>query len=319
MIVAEVMPLPVPPGYRPPDDLDIVALSALPDQEGWLAEHGNGIGVLVTHAGHGAPRELLQRLTGLKLVAHFGAGLDLLDLDLLRERGVALTYTADLLTDDVADLALMLMLGGLRRIVECDRFIRAGAWGRTAPPLGRSAAGRRVGVYGLGRIGHAFARRAAACGCTIGYHGRSAQQRCDYAYFSSLHDLAQWSDVLVAAVPGAPETTGAINGDVLQALGPDGLLVNVARGAVVDESALIDALAQGRIAAAALDVFDKEPAIDPRFLALSNVTLTPHIGSLTSDTRGAMADHVYGNVRRHLTGAPLIGRFFHGETTNGHG
>lgn len=307
-MIVQVAPLPTADRAGIPGDLDLVRLWEAPDRARWLDAHGGGVRVLITHSGAGISAEEQAKMPRLELVANFGVGLDRLPLGALEAAGVAVTFTPDLLTDDVADLALGLMLALLRKIPIGDAFVRRGAWGSEPIPFGRSAGGRKVGILGLGRIGRAFAARAEACRCLIGYHSRTLQPHAPYQAFAAVQDLAAWSDVLVLCVPGGPSTDKLVDRGILAALGQKGLLVNIARGNVVDEPALLEALETGVIAGAGLDVFDNEPAIDARFWALPNIVMTPHVGSATAETRAVMADHVYANVRRFLVGQPLADR-----------
>jgi lactate dehydrogenase-like 2-hydroxyacid dehydrogenase len=217
---------------------------------------------------------------------------------------VSVTYTPDLLTNDVADLALGLLLTLLRRILPADAYVRGGAWGKESFPAGHSLTGRRLGILGMGRIGKAIARRATAFDLQVAYHSRSAVEG-PYERFNTIEGLATWADVLVAALPGGDQTYHAVNRQVLRALGPSGLFVNVARGSVVDESALLEALRTGAIAGAGLDVYDRQPHDGSQFRDFGNVVLTPHLGSLTLETRTAMAESVYSNVRAALRGEAL--------------
>ncbi|HEY4126146.1 MAG TPA: 2-hydroxyacid dehydrogenase, partial [Rhizomicrobium sp.] len=228
-----------------------------------------------------------------------------IDLDAARKRHVRVTYTPDALTDDVADLAIGLMLSALRGICAGDRFVREGRWVEKPMPLGRGLKGRRLGILGLGRIGNAIANRAEVFGVEVAYHSRTRQENARHRYHASAEELALNSDILCVCTPGGAQTRHLVDTRVLEALGKDGYLVNIARGSAVDEKALLVALRSETIAGAALDVFENEPAIAPAFFDLPNVTLTPHIGSATSDTRRRMADDVFANVRAFLDDRPL--------------
>jgi lactate dehydrogenase-like 2-hydroxyacid dehydrogenase len=296
--------MPVPPGYRTPDDLPIERAFEKPDLDGWLREHGAGVRAVVTHSYVGMPSDLWPKLPALELIANFGVGLDLIDRGEAARRNVRVTYTPNLLTHDVADLAIALMLALSRRLPAADVFVRSGSWPKGPFGAGRSTRGRHLGILGLGRIGKAIARRAAAFDMRVGYYSRRRNDDA-LAHFSSPVELARWADVLIAAVPGGDETRHLVNGEVLNALGREGLFINVARGSVVDTAALLAALKSGGIAGAGLDVFDNQPIDGTAFANLPNVILTPHIGSLTTDTRFAMADSVFANVRAQLAGEPL--------------
>ena len=251
-------------------------------------------------------RELIAQLPALEMISVFGVGYDGIDVAAAKERGVAVTHTPNVLNDEVADLALGLVLAVARRIPEADRYVRDGKWTGGPMPLARKVSGARLGIVGLGRIGMAIARRAEAFGMSIAYTARSAKAALPYPYFPSAAALAAEVDFLVVITPGGAGTRKLIDAEVLRALGKDGYLVNVARGSVVDEAALIDALQRGSIAGAALDVFESEPNVPPALRALDNVVLTPHVGSATWQTRRAMSDLAFGNLEAHFAGRPLL-------------
>jgi lactate dehydrogenase-like 2-hydroxyacid dehydrogenase len=210
------------------------------------------------------------------------------------------------LTDDVADMALGLMLTVLRRLCVGDRFVRDGRWARKdIMPLATRLTGKRLGILGLGRIGRAIARRAAAFETVIAYTGRRAHDDAPYRFEPSLVALARDSDVLVVSVAGGAGTRGLVSREVLEALGPEGVLINVARGAVIDEPALVEALCQGRLGGAGLDVFANEPHVPEALLGLEQVVLQPHRGSATHETREAMGRLVLDNLAAHFAGRPL--------------
>lgn len=258
--------------------------------------------------GHVAVDEaFLDKLPALKLASCSSAGYDKMDVPAMTRRGIKLTNTSDALLDDVADTAIMLMLAARRRLVIGDAYVRSGDWGRKGMlPLTSSTSGKKAGIVGLGRIGQAIARRCEAMGMTIGYYGRSQKQGIAYNYFANLGELARWADVLIVATPGGAETEGLISADVLDALGPAGSFVNIARGSVVDEKALIKALQQGSIASAGLDVFYNEPNPNPAFAALENVALYPHHASGTEETRDRMAQLALDNLAAFFAGKPLL-------------
>ncbi|MDO8418666.1 MAG: 2-hydroxyacid dehydrogenase [Rubrivivax sp.] len=250
---------------------------------------------------------LIAQLPALEIVSVMGVGYDGIDVAAAKARGVQVTHTPDVLNDDVADLAIGLMLCAARQLPAADRYVRSGQWATTGPmPLARKMSGARLGLVGMGRIGQAIAQRAAAFGMSIAYTARSARPGLAYAYFPSAAALAGESDFLVVITPGGAGTRKLIDAAVLAALGPQGILVNVARGSVVDEAALIDALERGVIAGAGLDVFENEPHVAERLKALSHVVLTPHIGSATGQTRQAMADLAAGNLAAHFAGRALL-------------
>ncbi len=251
------------------------------------------------------PRSLLAQLPQAKVVSVFGVGYDGVDVGAAIEFGIPVTHTPDVLTDDVADLAMGLVLSVGRAIPQADQFVRAGRWPAGPIPLARKVSGARMGIVGLGRIGKAIAQRAKAFGMSIAYTARSEKPDSGFTFFPSTLELAAHVDFLVAITPGGTGTRHLINAQVLKALGPRGFLINVARGSVVDESALIEALQQGTIAGAGLDVFAHEPQVPEALWRLSNVVLTPHMASATTETRQAMADLAFANMQAGISGQPL--------------
>jgi hydroxypyruvate reductase len=252
------------------------------------------------------PRTLMERLPALEIISVFGVGYDGVDVPAARERGVPVTNTPEVLNDDVADLAIGLLLSIARGIPQADRFVREGQWPQGPFPLSRKVSGARLGVVGMGRIGQAIAHRARAFGMQIAYTARSPRAGVEYAYHPDAVALAAAVDFLVVITPGGAATRGLIDARVLEALGPQGYLVNVARGSVVDEPALIAALSKGVIAGAALDVFANEPTVPAELRAMPNVVLTPHMASGTKQTREAMAQLTFDNLRAHFAGTPLL-------------
>lgn len=261
--------------------------------------------VAVTSGFHGISAALIAQLPKLELVACFGVGVDAVDLPAARARNIAVTNTPDVLTDDVADLAIGLMLATLRRIPQADRYVREGKWLKGAMPLHQKVTGRRLGIVGMGRIGQAIAKRAAAFDMAIAYHGPS-RKNVPWRYEPDLVALAREVDVLIAACPGGAATSGIINRAVLDALGKKGTFVNIARGSVVDEPALVEALQSGRLGGAGLDVFADEPRAPAALLAMDNVVLQPHQASATHETRAAMGQVVLNNVAAFFAGRPLV-------------
>ena len=251
-------------------------------------------------------RDMLAQLPALEIISVFGVGYDGIDVAAARERGIAVTNTPDVLNDEVADLALGLVLAVARRIAQADRYVREGKWSGGPMPLARKVSGARLGIVGLGRIGKAIAKRAEAFGMSIAYTARSEKADSGFRFFPTAEALAAEVDFLVVITPGGAGTRKLIDAKVLRALGPDGYLVNVARGSVVDEAALVEALTSGTIAGAGLDVFENEPNVPAPLLALDNVVLTPHVGSATWQTRRAMADLAFGNLEAHFAGRPLL-------------
>jgi lactate dehydrogenase-like 2-hydroxyacid dehydrogenase len=232
----------------------------------------------------------------LRVVANFGVGYDNVDVEHARKRGVVVTNTPDVLTDCVADLAMALLVDVARGISAGDRYVRAGRWLAAPMPLATRVSGKRLGILGLGRIGRAIAARAEGFDMEIRYHNRRQVPDSPYRYEHSLADLARWCDFLMLATSGGEATRGIVSGAVIEALGPKGFLVNIARGSVVDQPALVAALRERRIAGAALDVFADEPRVPGELLALDNVVLTPHIASATTETRAAMGQLVLDNL-----------------------
>lgn len=249
---------------------------------------------------------LMQQMPALEMISVFGVGYDKVDVAAARARGIPVTNTPDVLTDDVADLGVALMLSIARRIPHADKFVRAGQWPGGPLPLSRKVSGARLGIVGLGRIGMAIARRAEAFGMSIAYTTRNRRTDCAYAWHASAAALAREVDFLIVITPGGAGTRGLIDAEVLAALGPKGYLINVARGSVVDQAALVQAVTSGGIAGAALDVFEDEPNVPAELRAHENVVLTPHMASGTWETRRAMAQLAFDNLQAHFAGKPLL-------------
>ena len=249
---------------------------------------------------------LIGQLPALEMISVFGVGYDGVDVAAARAKGIPVTNTPDVLTDDVADLGLALMLSIARRIPQADKFVRAGLWPKGPLPLARKVSGARLGIVGLGRIGRAIARRAEGFGMAIAYTTRNPIKGCAYPYFPSAQALASEVDFLMVITPGGAATRGLIDSKVLAALGPQGYLINVARGSVVDQAALVHAITTGVIAGAALDVFEDEPNVPAELRAHENVVLTPHMASGTWETRRAMAQLAFDNLQAHFSGQPLL-------------
>lgn len=252
------------------------------------------------------PRELIAQLPALEAISVFGVGYDGVDVSAAHERGIPVTNTPEVLNDDVADLALGLLLAVARRIPQADRYVRAGEWPHGPFALARKVTGARLGIVGMGRIGQAIAHRALAFRMDVSYTARSPRATVPYTYYPDAAALAAEVDFLVVITPGGAATRSMIDAKVLQALGPQGYLVNVARGSVVDQPALVQALHDGVIAGAALDVFVDEPNVPVELRSMPNVVLTPHIGSGTRQTREAMATLCFDNLRAHFAGQPLL-------------
>jgi lactate dehydrogenase-like 2-hydroxyacid dehydrogenase len=271
-----------------------------------LDEVATSITAIATSGAKGAGAALLDRLPALALIAIRGVGTDAVDLAQARRRGIAVTSTPNLLTDDVADLAIALLLALARRLCQADGFVRAGNWRPGASlPLGRKVTGMRLGLVGLGRVGRAIAERARAFRTEIAYTDLHAFADVDYRFVPTVLALAASSDALILAASGGPQSWRIVDAAVLQALGPRGLLINVARGSLVDEAALVAALRAGRLGGAGLDVFIDEPNVPRELWGLDNVVLQPHRASATAETRQAMEDLVLANLQAHLSGKPL--------------
>ncbi len=263
------------------------------------------IRAIVTRSNLEVPAALVERLPALEIIATNGVGYDLIPLELAARRGIVVTNTPDVLNAAVAELAVGALLSLLRKLPQADRYVREGRWAQANFSLTASLAGKQVGIAGLGRIGKDIARRLAPFGVNLAYHGRTDQQLA-WRFEPDLALLARDADILIVAAPGGPETARMVDARVLDALGPQGYLVNVARGSLVDEEALLAALRENRIAGAALDVFDGEPDIDARFFGLENVLLMPHIGSATVETRAAMARLMLDNLRGWFRGGRVL-------------
>ncbi|HLG86572.1 MAG TPA: 2-hydroxyacid dehydrogenase [Alphaproteobacteria bacterium] len=276
------------------------------DKERLLAEIGPRIRGLATGFSVGAPAALIDSLPSLEIIANFGVGYEKVDVAHARGKGIPVTNTPDVLTDDVADLAIALWLMTSRRLGAAERYLRAGKWRGGAFPLATSTEGRKVGILGMGRIGQAIARRARLFNAEIRYSQPRRRNGADFPHIADPVALAAWADVLFVATPGGEATRGLVDSRVIDALGPTGTLINIARGSVVDEPALVRALLEGRLGAAGLDVFADEPRAPEALLSLDNVVLLPHVGSATVETRRAMGQLVVDNLAAHFAGRPLL-------------
>ena len=263
---------------------------------------------LQTSGAVGGNREFLASLPKLEIVGCYGVGVDSVDVAHCKERGIPVTNTPDVLNDEVADLAIALMLMTARQLGLSERWVRDGRWvSKGNQALATRMSGKKLGLLGFGRIGKVIARRAAAFDMDVSYHTRNRQD-VPQRHYADLAQMARDVDFLVAIVPGGPATKGLVSAAVLDALGPEGMFINVARGTVADEPALVRALVEKRIAGAGLDVFVDEPNVPKELLGLDNVVLLPHVGSSTVETRGAMADLTVANLTAHLAGKPLLTR-----------
>ncbi|XP_076889461.1 glyoxylate/hydroxypyruvate/pyruvate reductase 2KGR-like isoform X2 [Bidens hawaiensis] len=285
---------------------NLLRLWTFPQKDEFFKEHSGSIRAVVGSLHVPNDREFIDSLPNLEIVASYGVGVDHVDLACCKERGIKVTNTPDVLTDDVADLAIGLMLTTLRRICESHRFVKGGLWKTGEFKLTTKFSGKKVGIIGLGRIGTAIAKRAEAFNCPISYYSQSKKPESNYKYFPSVIELASDCDILVVACPLTEETRHIINREVIDALGPKGYLINIGRGPHIDEPELVSALVEGRIAGAGLDVFENEPHVPEELFKLDNVVLLPHVGSGTVETRNAMADLVVGNLEAHFSKKPLL-------------
>lgn len=287
------------------EDFTVHLLEGASDPETLLSSVGHEVRGIATNAVQGVSVELLDALPNLEIIASSGIGSDALQVERAREAGIRVAVTPDVLNEDVADMAIAMMLAVSRKLCQADRAVRAGEW-FSKLGLGYRVSGKRLGILGLGRIGQAIAKRAAAFDMDIAYHQRNRNPGMPYAYMDSVLALAEFSDFLVVIVPGGAATQNMVDREVLDALGPEGTLINVGRGSTVDEPALVQALQEGRIRAAALDVFVDEPNVPEALLAMENVVLAPHYASATVETRLAMGQLVVDNLRAHFSGQPLL-------------
>ena len=276
-------------------DVDAAGLQALAPQLRGMVATGESL----------VNRALMASLPALEVISVLGVGYDGIDMAAARERGICVTHTPGLSTDDIADFAMALLLAAARQVVNADQFVRRGDWSTGRFPMTRRVSGARLGIVGLGRIGRAVAQRALAFGMEIAYTGRTAKADAPYRWCSDAQTLAASVDFLVVCASGGADTRALVNADVLAALGPAGVLVNIARGSIVDEDALITALRERQILAAGLDVFCHEPHVPPALLALDNVVLTPHMASTTGATVQAMFDLTFDNLAAHFDGLPV--------------
>lgn len=273
-----------------------------PDPDAFVAAVAGGIGGIAAGGHVPVDGPLFDKLPRLEIVSSFGVGYDHVDAREAGRRGLVVTNTPDVLTDEVADLTIGLLLSTLRHLPQADRYLREGGWLEKPYPLTPTLRGRKVGILGLGRIGKAVAQRLEGFGVAISYHGRSKQADVPYGYHGSLLELAAAVHVLICVAPGGAETRNIVDREVLEALGPDGVLINVGRGTVVDEQALVEALKAGAILSAGLDVFADEPRVPSELIAMPNVVLLPHVGSASVETRRAMGQLVVDNLLSWFSG-----------------
>lgn len=264
------------------------------------------VAILSSYNGLPVTKRILEALPNVSMIAQFGAGVDNIDLAAAKERGIVISNTPDILTEDTADIAMALILAVSRRIVEADLYVRTGKWHSGAFPLATSLTGKVAGIVGMGRIGRAIATRCRAFGMDVIYHGPRAKPDVTDAFYADLHDMAEKSDYLILACPGGDGANNLINARVLKSLGPKGFIINIARGSVIDTEALLIALSNRAIAGAALDVYQNEPNVDPALISMDNVVLLPHIGSATAETRAKMGRLVIDNITAHFDGKNLL-------------
>jgi lactate dehydrogenase-like 2-hydroxyacid dehydrogenase len=278
------------------------------DKDAFLAKVGPDIRAIATRGDLGASEAMIAACPRLEMISVFGVGYDSVHLPSCRARGIRVTNTPDVLTEDVADIAVAMLLALVRRVGPAEAWVRSGDWAaKGVPPLTRKVTGTRAGILGLGRIGAAIGRRLQGFGMDIAYSARSPKPGAEaWTYIPDAVALAERSDHLFIALAATPETRHIVNARVLQALGPEGTLINISRAANVDETALLDALETGQIAGAALDVFEGEPNLNPRFLTAPNILLQPHHGSGTIETRKAMGKLTRDNLTAHFGGQPLL-------------
>ena len=261
----------------------------------------------VTNGHSGPPPEMIDRMPKLEIISSASVGYDGIPVEYARSKGIPVTNTPDVLNDDVADLAIGLMIMTARRLVASDTYVRTGKWPAGGEyPLAQKASGKRVGILGMGRIGKEIGKRAEAMNNTVAYHSRRPVEGVPYKHYPDLVELARNSDFLIVIIPSTPQTQKIVSKAVIEALGPTGILVNVARGAVVDEDALVEALKSGKLGGAGLDVFVNEPQVPEVLFGMDNVVLQPHVGSATHDTRRAMSQLVLDNLDAKFAGKPLL-------------
>ncbi len=280
-------------------DFNVHQLDRIDDLAAFLDANGEKIEAVSTTGHHGVPQQIMAACPNLKVISCYGVGYDAVDVNGAKSRGIIVTHTPNVLNNDVANTAIMLMLAVSRRLLRDDQWVRSGNWvAKGNAPLTTSIEGKRVGIVGLGRIGETIARKLSAFDCEVVYHSRSQKVGVGYAYYPDLVEMAAYIDYMIVITPGGPATNKLVNREVMDALGPQGTLVNVARGSVVDQAEMVKALQEGRLGNAGLDVFEAEPKVPEELFAMENVVLTPHVASATIETRQAMGDLTVENIVR---------------------
>jgi lactate dehydrogenase-like 2-hydroxyacid dehydrogenase len=279
------------------------------DRDALIASLAERIDAVATSGTKGMDDATMAKLPNLKMISHFGVGVDSIDTEAAKRRGVMVSNTPDVLTDDVADIAMGLIIAVSRKLAVGDRYVREGKWLKGAMPLAESVQGKTLGVVGMGRIGRAIAKRGQAFNLKIAYQGPNKKTDVTWPYFSDAVALAKESDYLVAACPGGDATKGLVSRAVLEALGPKGIVINISRGSVIDEPAMIELLKSGKLGGAGLDVFADEPRVPEALFAIENVVLQPHVGSATHPTRKAMGQLQIDNLAAYFAGKPLVSRY----------
>lgn len=294
-------------------EFDLIKLWQAPDAAALIAREGPQIkalatGVNVLSQGTSIPinAQFMAQFPALELIAHLGVGYDLIDAKWAGAHGIIVTNTPDVLTDETADTALGLLLCTIRQLPQADHYLRSGKWLHAPFPLTGTLRGKKIGIAGLGRIGKAIAARLIPFGVSLHYFGRTKQENVHYQFFDDLTSMAAAVDILIIATPGGAATHHLVNADVLNALGPEGIIINIARGSVIDENALIHALTHRQIFSAGLDVFEHEPHVPQALIDLEHIVLFPHIGSASHETRVAMGALMVDNLRAWGRGEPPL-------------
>lgn len=305
----QLVPLPALPdgNQRLAQDFNVIQARTANEIDAAIAERQNDITVLITSARTPTTADLIDRLPALKAICSLGVGYDSIDIGHASKKGIQVSNTPDVLNDCVADLTWGLILATSRRLGAAERYLRANQWGSGAPlPLATKVSRKKLGIVGLGRVGMAIAQRSTGFDMQVRYHSRRARPDTQWDYEASLMSLAQWADILVISTVGGPSTQNLINQNVLEAIGPQGLLINISRGSVVDETALVQALLNGKLGGAGLDVYQAEPHVPDELKNLDNVVLLPHIASATLETRHDMSDLVVQNAHAFATTGKVI-------------